>query len=101
MVQETSDNFHKMTETSKLIETVNCKLIEIENWTEEKLSKQSGDEEREAHYKELIAAISRIAISGSVAHERRWSEIIRTVKTLDQLTEALNKEGYSLKRWSV
>ena len=48
-----------------------------------------------------MAAISRIAISGSAAHERRRSEIIRTVKTLDQLTEALNREGYSLKRSSV
>ena len=64
----------------------------------EKLSKQSQEEEREVHNKELIAAIPRIAISGSAAHERRRSEIIRTVKTLDQLTEALNREGYSLKR---
>ena len=77
------------------------KLIEIEKQTGEKLSKQSRDEEREAHNKELMAAISRIAISGSAAHERRRSEIIRTVKTLDQLTEALNREGYSLKRSSV
>ena len=35
-----------------------CKLIEIEKQTGEKLSKQSRDEEREAHNKELIAAIS-------------------------------------------
>ena len=55
------------------------KLIEIEKQTGEKLSKQSRDEEREAHNKELIAAISRIAISGSAAHERRRSGIIRTV----------------------
>ena len=34
------------------------KLIEIEKQTGEKLSKQSRDEEREAHNKELIAAIS-------------------------------------------
>ena len=46
-----------------------CKLIEIEKQTGEKLSKQSRDEEREAHNKELIAAISRIAISGYAAHE--------------------------------
>ena len=45
------------------------KLIEIEKQTGEKLSKQSRDEEREAHNKELIAAISRIAISGYAAHE--------------------------------
>ena len=77
------------------------KLIEIEKQTAEKLSKQCRDEDREAHNKELIAVISRIAISGSAAHERCRSEIIRTVKTLDQLTEALNREGYSLKRSSV
>ena len=64
--------------------------------TGEKLSKQARDEDREAHNKELIAAIS-----GSVAHERRRSEIILTAKTLDQLTEALNRGGYSLKKLSV
>ena len=50
---------------------------------------------------ELIKAISRIALSGSAAHERRRNEVIRTVKTLDQLTEALNREGFELKRSSV
>ena len=78
-----------------------CKLTEIENQTGEKLSKQSWDEERETHnIKELIPAISRIAISGSATHERHQSEIIQTVKTLHQLTEDLNI-GYSLKRLSV
>ena len=72
------------------------KLIKIEKKTGEKLSKQSRDEDREAHNKELIAAIS-----GSAAHERRRSEIILTAKTLDQLTEALNRGGYSLKKLSV
>ena len=53
-----------------------------------KLSKKSQEEEK---HKEFIAAISRIAISGSAAHEKRRSEIIRTVKTLYQLTELLNR----------
>ena len=66
-----------------------------------KLFKQSRDEKREAPKKELIAIFSRIAISGSAAHERYWSEIKRTDKTLYQLTEALNRESYSLKRSSV
>ena len=56
---------------------------------------------KNAENAELIAAISRIAISGSAAHERRRSEIIRTVETLDQLTDALNREGYTLKRSAV
>ena len=50
---------------------------------------------------ELIEAICRIATLGSVAHERRCNEVIRTVKTLNQLTEALNYKGYDLKRSSV
>lgn len=50
---------------------------------------------------DLIEAICRIAIPGSAAHERRRNEVIRTVKSLDQLTEALNHEGYDLKRSSV
>ena len=50
---------------------------------------------------ELIEAICRIAIPGSAAYERRRNEVIRTVKTLDQLTAALNHEGCDLKRSSV
>ena len=42
---------------------------------------------------ELIEAICRIAIPSSAAHERRCNEVIRTVKSLDQLTEALNQEA--------
>ena len=57
------------------------KLIKIEKQTGEKLSKQSRDEEKEAHNKELIADISRIAISGSAAHERPRSEIMRKLWT--------------------
>ena len=50
---------------------------------------------------ELIKAICRIAISGSATHDRRRNEVIREVKTLDQLTEALNRAGFELKRSSV
>ena len=50
---------------------------------------------------ELIEAICRIAIPGLAAHEKRRNEVIRTVKSLDQLTEALNREGYDLKHSSV
>ena len=56
------------------------KLIDTEKQTGEKLSKQCRDEEREAHNKELTAAISRIAISGSAAHERHRSEIWKQLK---------------------
>ena len=50
---------------------------------------------------ELKDAIARIARTGSAAHERRRSEVIRTVKTLDQLTAALRREGFYLQRSSV
>ena len=50
---------------------------------------------------ELIKAICRIAISGSDAHDRRRNEVIRSDKTLDQLTEALNREGVELKLSAV
>ena len=42
---------------------------------------------------ELIQTIARIAIHGSAAHDKRRNEVIRTVKTLDQMTEAVQKEG--------
>ena len=49
---------------------------------------------------ELIKAICQIAISGSATLDRHRNEVIRTVKTLDQLTEVLNREGFELKRSS-
>ena len=49
----------------------------------------------------LIDAITRLAMYGSAAHEKRRSELIRTVKTLDQLTAALHIEGFNLQRSSV
>ena len=65
------------------------------------MGKATSDLGRPEKYEktELIEAICRIAISGSVAHNRRRAEVIRSVKTLDQLTEALNRE--ELKRSSV
>ena len=50
---------------------------------------------------ELIKAICRIAIRGSATHDQRRNKVIRTVKALDHLTEALNRKGFELKRSSV
>ena len=47
---------------------------------------------------QLISVISRIAMSGSAAHEERRNEFVRTVKTLDDLTAALQNEGFNLTR---
>ena len=77
------------------------KTESIEEQIREKLSKKSQEKEKHVGNEELIRATSRIAISGSAANKRRQSEIIITVKTLDQLTEALNREGYNLKKSSV
>ena len=49
----------------------------------------------------MIEVICQIATPGSAAHERRCHEVIRTVKSLDQLTEALNHEGYDLKHSTI
>ena len=50
---------------------------------------------------ELIKVICRIVIAGSAAHDQRRNKVMRTVKTLDQLMEALNRKGFELKRSSV
>ena len=41
---------------------------------------------------ELIETVCRTAIPSSTAHETRRNEVIRMVKSFDQLTEALNHE---------
>ena len=50
---------------------------------------------------DLIEAMCRIAIPGFASHERRRNKVINRVKTLYQLTEALNYEGYDLQHSSV
>ena len=50
---------------------------------------------------ELIEGIYRIAIPGSATHERIRNEVIRTVKSLYQLTKALNYEGCDLQRSTI
>ena len=49
----------------------------------------------------MIEVICRIVIRGSAAHKRRRNEMVRTVKSLDQLTETLNHEGFDLKRSTI
>ena len=44
----------------------------------------------------LIATIARIALSGGAAHERRRNEVVCRVKTLDNLTDALQEDGFNL-----
>ena len=57
-----------------------------------------SSEEVRADNEELIAVISRIVINGSAAHERRRSDIIRSVKLLteyihDEASDAIIKKS--------
>ena len=46
----------------------------------------------------LLEAIKKLATSGGAADNRRRSELIRSVKTLDDLKSALENEGYKLSK---
>ena len=50
---------------------------------------------------ELLSTIVKIATYGAAAAEKRRCETLRTVKTLDELTEALRKEGFNIGRSTV
>ncbi|KAF2905782.1 hypothetical protein ILUMI_00394 [Ignelater luminosus] len=47
---------------------------------------------------QLPKTIVEIAMQGSAAEGRRRNEIIRSVKTLDEMTEELRKEGFNVSR---
>lgn len=50
---------------------------------------------------ELLSTIVDIATHGSAADERRRTENLRSVKTLDELTEALISSGFTISRSGV
>ena len=50
---------------------------------------------------DLIKTITDIALKGSATDDRRRTEIIRTVKTLDDLVDELTKYGFHLSRSAV
>ena len=50
---------------------------------------------------EMLNVLKELAIIGSGADDRRNTEIIRSIRSLDDLTEELNKLGYNLKRSAV
>lgn len=49
----------------------------------------------------LLKTIIDIAMHGSAAHEKRQSDVYRSIKTLDDLTNQLNKDGYDISRSAV
>ena len=73
------------------------KHSEDDNWKNEKKTASINKNDNT----ELISAIVKITITGSAAHERWRSEVIQTVKTLDQLTAALRGKGFDLRLSSV
>ena len=58
----------------------------------------TGRPRLEAETPDLLAAIINIVQSSSTADDRRRTECLRTVTTLDDLTAELNKLGYKLSR---
>lgn len=49
----------------------------------------------------LLKTIVDIAVYGSAAHEKRQSDIYRSIKTLDDLTKELKQNGFHLSRSTV
>jgi len=62
-----------------------------------KVRAQSG-RPRIEEYQPLLDTIVNIAMYGSASHGRRQSDVYRSIKTLDQLTEQLNKDGFTISR---
>ena len=103
-LKATEEVIQNATRQKKLRNERKRKLESMDETTRKKLMGKAmsnlGQPEK-CNKSELIKAICQIAISGSAAHDRRHNKEIRAVKTLDQLTEALNREGFQLKRSSV
>ena len=95
--KESKEVIQNATRQKKLRDERKGQLESTDETTRRKLlGKATCDLDQPKKYdkSELIKAICRIAISSSAAHDRRHNEVIRTFETLDQLTEALNREGF-------
>ena len=49
----------------------------------------------------LLKTIIALAMHGSASHEKRQSDVYQTIKTLDELTDQLNKDGFKISRSGV
>ena len=58
----------------------------------------TGRPRQELDQPELLSAIVQIVENSSAAHDRRRSEVLRTVTTLDDLAEEMKKLGFTLSR---
>jgi len=66
-----------------------------------KIRKQSGCPRIEDDQTDLFKTIIDIATHGSAVDEKRRSQIVRSVKTLDDLVAALNQPGFNIKRGAL
>lgn len=78
---------------AKLMASVNS---DNENFI--KMRSSSGRPRLECDQPLLLKAICDIAIHGSGAHERRRCDILRSVKTLDDLLIEIQKQGFQISR---
>jgi len=63
-----------------------------------KIHSSSGRPRIESDQPLLLQAICDIAIHGSGAHERRRCDVLRSVRTLDQLLAEIQKQGFQISR---
>lgn len=63
-----------------------------------KIRKQAGRPRVEEDQPELLKAICDIALYGSAAEEKRQNEMVRSIKSLDELVEALQTRGFRIGR---
>ena len=65
------------------------------------LKKSCGRPTLEEEQPLLLKSIVEIALHGSAAHEKRQSNIYRSIKTLDELTKQLQLDGFKVSRSGV
>ncbi|XP_065662507.1 uncharacterized protein LOC136085126 [Hydra vulgaris] len=63
-----------------------------------KIRKKPGRPSLEVDQPLLLKVITDIALHGSSADERRWSEVLQNIKTLDDLTSEMNEIGFAISK---
>ena len=61
-----------------------------------KIRNEAGRPRLEDDQPLFLQAILEIAFNGSAAHEKRQSDVYRSIKTLDELTKQLNDDGFNI-----
>jgi hypothetical protein len=66
-----------------------------------KVREKIGRLRLEIEQPDLLKAIVDIALYGSAAHEKRQSDVYRSIKTLQELTDQLVSDGFKISRSGV